>query len=723
MNQRIQYPVILFASAVFSGAFLLFLIQPMLGKLILPWFGGGPGVWTACLMFYQAALFLGYLYAYGLVRFFEPRTQWLVHAIAFSGALFLLPVTPGEQWRPEGFGADPSIAIAIMLIATVGLPFMVLSATGPLLQAWFAARYSDRSPYPLYAVSNLGSLAALFSFPLLVEPFFPMREAGWLWSLGFGVAMILILAAGLMAVVRVPAGLRVEAGQGERTLKQPSVGQYFQWMLLAACAVIVLMAITNKLCLDVASFPFLWILPLALYLGSYILCFASERFYSRRLWLSVLLAALALKYLVVLWVPQSGVVSIFFWSIFVQIPLFATILFSFCMLIHGELYRLRPSAASLTSFYLALSGGGALGGLFVGLIAPRIFDDYVELQLAYGVAWGLVAYLFARDPESWMSLARARWRVGGVAAVSVLVLSVTVAGMRVDPEGLVHEERNFFGVLRVMDWEIDSPENSRRILKHGTTIHGAQLLSAGYRQRPISYYGVATGIGLALAQRSSGERLDIGIIGMGAGSLAAYGRGGDRIRFYEIDPAVVRLASWGGYFTFLADSRASVEVIPGDGRLSLQQELDEGRRNRFDFLIIDAFSSDAVPFHLLTREAYGLFLEHLKPSGLIAAHVSNRHFELASILYRIGESYGLEVLSVNNPGFGLKIAGPARWIFMSRDPTKIQALQTSGVERMKKLRLDGSKVDFGVLSPSDYMGEPLWTDDFNSLLGVLNSAK
>ncbi len=723
MDQRTNFPVVLFAAAVFSGAFLLFLVQPMLGKLILPWFGGGPGVWTACLMFYQVALFFGYLYAYGLVRFLEPRYQWFAHAIAFGGALFLLPVTPGEQWRPEGFEADPSIAIVMMLVSTVGLPFIVLSATGPLLQSWFAVRYSDRSPYPLYAVSNLGSLVALFSFPLLIEPFFPMRDAGWLWSLGFGAATILILAAGLMAVVRAPGGPRVEIGQGEKKPGNLSVGRYFLWMLLSACAVIVLMAVTNKLCLDVASFPFLWILPLGLYLGSYIICFSSERFYRRPLWLGVLLVALALKYLVVLWIPQAGIASRFFWSIFVQIPLFATILFSFCMLIHGELYRLRPSAGSLTSFYLGLSGGGALGGLFVGLIAPRIFDEYIELQLAYGVAWGVLVYLFARDPESGLSLTRGYWRVWGVGAISVAVFGVTIAGMRVDPVGLIHTERNFFGVLRIMDWEKDSPENRRRILKHGSTIHGAQLLGTGYRRRPISYYGVSTGIGLALAQRIGGGFLNVGIIGMGAGSLAAYGQAGDAIRFYEIDPAVVRFASGGGYFTFLEDSPASIEVVPGDGRLSLQQELDRGQRNNFDILVIDAFSSDAIPFHLLTREAYGLFLEHLKPSGLIAAHVSNRHFNLAPILYRIGQSYGLEVMSVNNPEFGLKIAGPARWIFLSRDPARMRTLQILAEKRMRELRLDGSKVAFGQLSPTAYMGEPLWTDDFNSLLGVLNSAK
>ena len=362
MDQRRDLPVILFAAAIFSGAFLIFLVQSVLGKLILPWFGDGPGVWTVCLMFYQAALFLGYLYAYGSVRLLAPRVQWLTHAGVFGGSMLLLPVTPGEHWRPEGLDGDPSFAILIMLLSTVALPFVALSATRPLLQAWFARRYPDRSPYPLYAVSNLGSFVALFCFPCWSSPSCRCERSAGSGPRGFVAAAILILAAGFLATRTASGESPTGSAVGEVNARPLPSGHRALWLLLPACAVMLLMAVTNKLCLDLASFPFLWILPLGLYLASFILCFASERFYRRSLWLGIALGVLALEYGVVLWVPQPGRASTIFWLISVQVPLLCGILFLLCMLIHGELYRLRPPAPLLTS---------SLPGRVVGRCAGR----------------------------------------------------------------------------------------------------------------------------------------------------------------------------------------------------------------------------------------------------------------------------------------------------------------------------------------------------------------
>ena len=359
-----------------------------------------------------------------------------------------------------------------------------------------------------------------------------------------------------------------------------------------------------------------------------------------------------IKYGVVLVLPKGGIPNAIFWSMYVQIPLFSVILFSLCMLLHGELYRLRPSARSLTSFYIGVSGGGALGGIFVALIAPRIFSEYLEVQSGYALAGGLLFLLWRRDETSWIGRGKPGWRAPLAVAVGVAALALGFLGGLDDPDGLLHKERNFFGVHRVIAWEIDTPNRARHVLRHGTTVHGAQLLSDEYRRRPLAYYGIPTGIGLLMQQRDPNRAHNVGIVGMGAGSLAAYARKGDRYRFYEIDPSVIEIANNEEYFTFLKDSRGRVEVIPGDGRLSLEAELGRGSPQNFDVLVIDAFSSDAIPFHLLTVEAFSVYKAHLARDGLLAVHVSNRHFKLAPIIYRAGSEIGLSAISLDKIRMG-----------------------------------------------------------------------
>ena len=711
----------LFSFGIFAGAFLIFFVQPMVAKRILPWFGGGPGVWTLCLMFYQSTLFLGYAYAHALVRFARPPIQLVIHGLVLVIAFALLPVLPGEAWKP-GSQEDPSAGILGLLLANVALPFLVLAATGPLLQVWFARRYPGQSPYGLYAVSNIGSLAALLAFPSIVEPFLPLDTMGGFWSTGFVVAGSVILVCGALALrsqQAAPGEVAPEEVDADESVDRQ---RFALWLLLPACAVVLLMAVTNKLCLDVASLPFLWVLPLGVYLVTFILCFGSERFYPRSFCVGAATAGLVLQYGVAMFLPSYESGAPLFDSLPFQVFVFAFILFSLCMLMHGELYRLRPSPSRLTLFYLAVSGGGALGGLFVGLVAPSIFDGYFELPIGFALAGILMLWVLGRDQESWLHVGGPRWRFLATAAASVALIGyVTAQTFQVSP-GLLHQERSFFGVLRVNEIVSDNPNAMRRSLIHGTTLHGIQFLSDDLRRRPTSYFGLATGIGVALMQRPVGRSLNVGVVGLGVGTLAAYGRKSDRFRFYEIDPSVIEIASDGGYFTFISDSMASVEIVQGDARLSLQQELEETGGNAFDILVVDAFSSDAIPVHLMTRESFDLYFEHLKPGGILAVHVSNRYFDLRPIVYRIGIDMNVDITTLSNAPAGLGVASPAKWIFLSRNESRLRGLRSFTLTRLKKLGLEGEFMSFGVPARAGYEQVPLWTDDYSSLLALIGGA-
>jgi hypothetical protein len=537
----------LFVAAIFASAFLIFSIQPMVGKRILPWFGGVPAVWTLCLAFYQFALFLGYAYAHLLIRFARPSLQLGLHAVAVAAALVALPVLPSDAWAPEGAG-EPVVRVLAILLANVALPFMVLAATGPLVQAWFARCYPSRSPYPLYAVSNVGSLLALLAYPAWIEPQLPLSETGTLWSVAFVPTAVAVL--GCAAMARRPAhdsAISNRAAEDEGRAA-PTPVAIALWLLLPGAAVVMLMAVTNKLCLDVASLPFLWILPLVAYLVTFILCFASGRTYRRvpcvalfafGLWLTV-----GAPYWISWLAPKDQTI---FWSLTVQIPAYCTLLFASCMILHGELYRLRPPTRSLTAFYLCVSGGGALGGIFVGLLAPVLFASYLEILLGPILVALLLLAACAIDRSSILSARAPAWRWAIVGPLTLGLLGLAGwQGLRPIPS-LHHQQRGFFGVLRVL--QLDDDSGSQRQLWHGRTMHGAQFLGESSRRLPTSYYGRATGVGLALGSRRQADATRIGVIGLGVGTLAAYGRTGDLMRFYEINPAVIRIARDSDDFT------------------------------------------------------------------------------------------------------------------------------------------------------------------------------
>jgi spermidine synthase len=708
-----RWSVLLFASAIFGSAFLIFLVQPMVGKRILPWFGGAPAVWTLCLAFYQTTLFAGYAYAHCLIRYAGSARQLVIHGIAFAGALLALPVLPGEAWKP-GAAVEPNTAILAMLVVHVALPFLVLAATGPLVQAWFARGHPNRSPYPLYAVSNVGSLLALLSYPFFLEPRLPLSTTERMWSLSFVVTAAAVLACAALAWRHdANEASPLQPGGDSRPLGPARI---VLWLLLAGCAVVLLMGVTNELCLDVASVPFLWILPLGVYLTSFIICFGSERAYRRGPYVVVAAAPFIAQSILRRWGPDgAGGILAVVGSIQLQVVVHCLLLFGTCMVLHGELYRLRPPARSLTAFYLCVSGGGALGGLFVGIAAPRIFEDYYELQFGLALAWLLLLAACWHDSRGWLHRAAPRWRWAVAASLSAILLVQWGSQAFARPENVLHQERTFFGVLRVL--QIYTGANEQRQLYNGTTLHGVQFPTS--EQRPTIVFGVQTGIGLALAQREPNVPMAIGVVGLGIGTLAAYGRPRDRFRFYEIDPAVIRLARNDAYFTYLARSRAEIEIVEGDGRISLASERARNAAARFDLLVIDAFTSVAIPVHLLTREAIQLYVDSLKETGLLAVHISNRHFDLMPLLARLGDGAGLRVVGIETTRMSRYLSSQSSWVFLSRDEERLRSLERFAANRRGQFGLAPDAITVRRPPPDAWMKAPLWTDDYSDLFGSL----
>lgn len=700
----------LFAASIFASAFLLFLVQPMVGKRIVPWFGGTPAVWTLCLAFYQTALFLGYAYAHALIAWVPARRQALVHAALFAAALAVLPVLPGDVWKPGGAVA-PNAHILAMLAANVALPFVALAATGPLLQAWFARAASDRSPYPLYALSNVGSLLALMAFPFVFEPRLPLSYNATLWSAGFALTGAGVIACAWLAARARPGPARNDPAPARASAPR----RVALWFALPACAVVIFMGISNELCLDVASVPFLWVVPLGIYLSTFIVCFASERFYRRGPFTA---AAVALAAVLALasdgspaLIPRSGI------SVYTQITAYGALLFVCCTLLHGELYRLRPAPSALTGYYLWISAGGAVGGGFVGLVAPRIFDDYDELWIGLLAGALLVAAAWGLDATS--TPHRGRWRAARLAALAACLGALAYAVVpRATGQQIAMQERNFYGVLRVSRDMGGLPPRVRIALSNGTTSHGYQLAAAALRALPTTYYTEISGIGIALSEPSERSR-NVGLIGLGIGTLAAYGRPGDHFRFYEVDADVARIARDAGYFSFLSGSAAGTGIVVGDARLSLEAELRDGSSEPFDVLVLDAFSSDSIPVHLMTREAFGLYRKRLREGGLLAVHVSSLHLKLDALVHRLATDAGLHAISVTNLQNHRFHAYRSTWVLIHRDPEALAELERAAARTRTRLQIAESALQVYTPAPAELARAPLWTDDYSDLFRVV----
>jgi spermidine synthase len=480
------------------------------------------------------------------------------------------------------------------------------------------------------------------------------------------------------------------------------------------------MGTTNELCLDMASVPFLWIIPLSVYLLTFILCFASARFYYRR-GPFVLLSAAALLLLLQAqgWrlTPNAKILKEL--SVVWQIARYALLLFACCSLLHGELYRLRPHPRHLTAYYLWIAGGGAVGGLFVGLAAPVIFSGYHELGAGIAVCWALLALCVFRDPASALHGGRPRavWALAvalGLACIAALFLREPTVG-----HGVLLQQRNFFGVLNVVERNRGHATRHYHMLNSGTTTHGVQYLNAALRSEATTYYGNVTGVGYALRQRKPGEGTRVGIIGLGIGTLSGYGREGDHFRYYEIDPDVIAIARNEGFFSYLKDSRATSEVVLGDARLSLESELHNGAPQAFDFLVLDAFTSDAIPVHLLTTEAFALYGTHLVDAGVILVHVTNRHLDLSPLLFGHAARLGMRAIEIFNSTVPGQRSGPSRWVILTPNNAYIDELLVFIRAQQKALELPRPSV--GVRHPHErgFRGYPIWTDDYSNLFSVL----
>jgi SAM-dependent methyltransferase len=666
--------MLLYALTILVSAFLLFQIEPIIAKAILPWFGGSANVWTTCLLFFQIVLLLGYLYAHAVVRYLRPKAQAMLHMGLLAASLLVLPVVPAAAWKPIG-NEDPIFRILGLLAVTIGVPYFLLSSTGPLVQAWYARRFDGAIPYRLYALSNAGSMFALISYPVLVEPAFATRLQAMGWSVGYAAFIAL---CGITAYsVRNYSGQKA-AAEAEIPAQAPDWKLHLWWILLPACASVLLLAITNFLSQDVAAIPFLWVLPLSLYLLSFILCFDKEGWYRRSTFLKFFAVALVATAYGIRG-SEDGL------SVKGAIPLFCANLFIFCMVCHGELVKLKPHPRYLTSFYLMISAGGALGGICVGLVALNLFPGFFEMQIGLAATAVLVALRFRQRTQQW-------------AAVAVATLCfVAYLGIQIgqSDKGVRVMARNFYGGLKVVDQ--NEPPNAVRVEMHGTINHGQQYLDPQRRDWPISYYSRDSGVGIAIREAWDRGPNRVGVIGLGAGTLAAYGRPGDVYRFYEINPLVIQLAR--SQFTFLDDCKAHVEMVLGDGRLSLAREPNQ----QFDILVVDAFSGDSVPVHLLTREAFDLYFRHLRPAGVLVVHVTNKYLALAAVVHRIAGALGQQDRLVEDPGNRAAATFPSAWVLVSG---RACVFDQPEIHRAAKRVEDRPRLR-------------IWTDDYSNLFQIL----
>lgn len=704
-----------FAGLVFLAAFLLFAVEPMAAKQLLPVLGGASAVWVTCLVFFQAALVAGYLYAHWMAR---HGRAWILLAVLGAAVVLVGLTGPAAAWTPGSLGEEavwntrwaalhPLLTVFTFLASTIGLPFAALAATSPLLQVWWVRIFGGRVPYGLFALSNAGSLLGLLSYPVLVEPYLTLGTQKMLWSFGFGLYAVLCAWIGLR-VYRHPAPATEELvpQQPPASLPTGADGPAVQvtafrkllWFLLPMGAAMQLSAVTSHLSQDVAAIPMLWVVPLGVYLITFILAFEAPGLYRRwivgRL-LAVLLASLGYALSRVDTTLPIGLAILFY-----MLELFVA-----CWFCHAETYRLKPSGVDQsTLFYLLVAAGGAAGTFFVAVLSPIIFRANYDLAISFFVTAVLAAIVTWEG--GWPQ--RMLW-VTGSGLLFALLVALNIGFGR----HALMRARNFYGALRVTESQTDTSAFEQggagdaaaadvgtgpvRTLMNGRIRHGTQMQIADRRDLPTTYYGRDSGVGLALSNCCEGRPKRVGVIGLGVGTLAIYGRPGDQFRFYEINPLVEPIAR--NLFTFLKDSAAQITVVGGDGRSSLQREEPQG----FDLLVIDAFSGDAIPLHLLTREAMELYVRHIRAGGVLAFHVSNSYLELAPEIAELAQTVGMEARKVENFAVPAEDEYRSTWVLVSAN--------------------QGFFANPAVSSASTTIVVPpmlrVWTDQYSSLLPVM----
>jgi hypothetical protein len=683
----------LFAAATFLGAFLLFLVQPLIAKYILPWFGGGAAVWTTCLLFFQVTLLAGYLYAHlGVSRIGSVRAQVAIHALMLitAAALAWPSIAPGERWEPlaSASGESPIGQILLLLVATVGVPCVALSATSPLLHAWYSRICPGTAVYRLYALSNAGSLLALLAYPLVVEPLLPRRMQAIAWSIALCVFAVLCGACAMLA------GRHRVVAERETVVEasdDAGFARTFLWLALPACASALLLATTNSITQDFAPIPLLWIVPLTLYLLTFIIAFDRPHWYYRPVFGCLLAASIAGAAYVLFYndgrlplaIGVGGVIPAMFFG---------------CMVLHGELARLNPPTRQLTSYYLMIAAGGAIGGSLVAVGAPLLLGTYSELPAAL---WACCALALVTP------LVASRKMPSGIAGVLGIAGVMTAAPVLWSASHLTlaggtwrSSTRDFYGVLTL--WDVQTPEPGV-VLHHGGITHGHQFVRPSRRATPTTYYHADSGVGFVLGKDLSLPKpRRVGAIGLGGGTVAAYANAGDSYRFYEISPSVVRVAN--ETFTYLKDARArgaTVDTVLGDGRLSMERE---PRDLKFDVIVLDAFSGDAIPVHLLTDEAFYLYKQHLSPSGIVCVHVSNNYLDLRPVVVAGANRLGWQSMVVNTDSDDSQARFGARWVLVSADPNQIAKLRAMGGEEPLPALTDKFKP---------------WTDEHADVLHIL----
>ncbi len=736
-----NYVTLLFSTALFSSAFLLFWVQPLIAKMILPLLGGTPGVWNTSMVFFQAVLLCGYSYAHLLSSRLSARRQMAVHFTLLVVALAALPVAIPKGWEPPP-QANPALWVVMILGLSVGLPTLVISATAPLVQHWFSIGRHEgaEDPYFLYVASNAGSIAALFGFPLLIEPSLRLAVQSRAWTGAYALLGVVLATCALVTLHhrrdarddRTPTAVAAGTDNG---IAWPTK---VRWLLLALVPSSLLLGTTTHITTDIAAVPLLWVIPLGLYLLSFVIVFARRPILPHR-WM------LAAQPFVIL--PLAVVFALKNANTLFSFPLHLLALFMTSMVCHGELAASRPPARHLTEFYLWMSLGGVAGGLLNALVAPLLFPAVWEYPLVIVLSlalrptmgggraatkvwprWGaallvpLIAWAILLGAKTWggipLFMQVRPWVLALAAGVAWLTFhrfafpltvaagGLIVAGLAVidSPGTVLLRERNFFGVIT-----ITREQNRFNVFKHGRIVHGAQELDPGMRREPLTYFTRTGPLGKVFAA-STGRyaRRNVAIIGLGAGTIAAYGSPGQRITFYEIDPDVIDIARRTDLFSYLADSPAEIATVTGDARLTLARAPDAS----FDLIVIDAFSSDSIPVHIITREAFDLYASKLAPGGMIAANISNAYLNLAPVLVRTANDLGWScIMQVDSPRSAVEQLMSnrmnSRWVVMARQMGDMGWLPTTGRWTKPVLK------------------KPIrpWTDDYANVLGTLQMPK
>ncbi len=728
-----------FAFTLFISATLLFSIQPMFTKMVLPLLGGTPAVWNTAMMFFQAALLAGYAYAHLTTRLLGTKRQAILHLALMIVALVTLPVVASDTWQPPA-NSNPVFWLVGLLFVSIGLPFFVIAANAPMLQSWFGrtGHPAAANPYFLYSASNLGSMLALLSYPLLIEPLLRLEQQSWVWTGTYAALAFLTAVCAILIWRTVDPGklIPVFAAAGERgsrpSNESVTTRQRVKWLVLSFAPSSLLLGVTTFLTTDIAAVPLLWVVPLALYLLTFVIVFARRPPISHRVAVRVQPFFLLPLIVFMFWGGNAAVAVLY--------PMHLLVFFLTALVCHGELAASRPATTHLTEFYLWLSVGGLLGGVFNALLAPAIFDSIIEYPLLIAIATALRPYL--DNP----SLPRIHWRdvvfpvalglilltviaLGGEDPIAlglwILIVISSLLGMAlysfrerplrfglgigcvllvgstlVQSEGTtLLRERNFFGVVAVAQ-----PHDGYYVLRHGTTIHGAQSLDPNRRREPLTYFSRTGPLGLAMdAWREKLADARVAVTGLGAGTIACYAQTGQAWTFYEIDPAIERIARDPDYFNYLKECVPNARVILGDARLKMRDAVDSG----YDLIILDAFSSDSVPVHLLTREAVALYLSKLADGGVIVFNISNRYMNLVPVLAGLAESHDLVVRYRNDLVLSeddhKNLKYPSSWAVMARRDADLGGLG----DQPEWLRLPANQSQF------------IWTDDFSNIFNTL----